>query len=302
MSNRTIRHLERVAEEYGQGDADGALLWWELEKLEPADAAGMLLGLWDGDPAVYDSLPAPDLSGQWADGRTVRDILEAADPDPDAMTGEDMALTAAETYETAFSQKVESQAARTLRALLDLEREAGAVCEDCLSEIANGDEREGEDAAERITLADSVEHDWMAVGFRLELDYNAETGEGVAEFSWSACDLCGSRLGGSRHRIAALAVIPWRKTVEAIAAGRYVRGRADMDPLGDLVENPHAWPGGYTRVLIMSDGGTLCRACALENVEEIRGSTGGDGWCAFGVDCLEGGDTVTCDHCYREVR
>jgi hypothetical protein len=31
---------------------------------------------------------------------------------------------------------------------------------------------------------------------------DAETGEGIDEFSWSRCDGCGSTLGGERHRLA----------------------------------------------------------------------------------------------------
>jgi len=31
---------------------------------------------------------------------------------------------------------------------------------------------------------------------------DSESGEGIDEFSWRFCDGCGSRLGGSRHRLA----------------------------------------------------------------------------------------------------
>ena len=36
---------------------------------------------------------------------------------------------------------------------------------------------------------------------------DSETGEGIDEFSWRSCDGCGSRLGGSRHRLA----IHWKE-------------------------------------------------------------------------------------------
>lgn len=33
---------------------------------------------------------------------------------------------------------------------------------------------------------------------------DSETGEGIEEFSWSACEGCGSSLGGARYRLALL--------------------------------------------------------------------------------------------------
>ncbi len=41
-------------------------------------AVQILVGIDDGDPEILDSLPAPDLSGQWADGYSPRDLFEDA--------------------------------------------------------------------------------------------------------------------------------------------------------------------------------------------------------------------------------
>jgi hypothetical protein len=38
----------------------------------------LLLGIMDGDPAVLDQFPGPDLSGEWADETSASDVLDAA--------------------------------------------------------------------------------------------------------------------------------------------------------------------------------------------------------------------------------
>ena len=39
-------------------------------------------------------------------------------------------------------------------------------------------------------------------GYDLADDTDSETGEGLEDFSWSACEGCGSPLGGARARLA----------------------------------------------------------------------------------------------------
>lgn len=107
------------------------------------NAAALLSGLNAGDPAVEDGMPYLDLSGQWADGTTDRDVLreiEAWANRVDASAGDfvyavgvaygsaagnsealETATALVETYRDAFNQavseKIETDAIATLRAI-----------------------------------------------------------------------------------------------------------------------------------------------------------------------------------------
>jgi hypothetical protein len=89
-------------------------------------ATAVLRGIADGDPAMLDGLPAPDLSGQWADTLTgpalVADALAAAGiPDADVMARASAApmpfvdwfSDVCDAYESAFSDAVTAEIERT---------------------------------------------------------------------------------------------------------------------------------------------------------------------------------------------
>lgn len=70
----------------GHEAGHSAAAWWQQDVLGgrasasadiKATALATIKGIDDGDPAVLDALPSADLSGQWSDGDTVRDIYEA---------------------------------------------------------------------------------------------------------------------------------------------------------------------------------------------------------------------------------
>jgi hypothetical protein len=78
-----------------------------------------------------------------------------------------------------------------------------SVCEDCLLITANG---EASPDCKDDTLMDyesAVEHEvagrnaYFCVG--VDPTDDDPEGDGYDEFSWHACELCGSTLGGSRH-------------------------------------------------------------------------------------------------------
>jgi len=72
-------------------------------------------------------------------------------------------------------------------------------CTDCLYVEANGyDDSLSTERNEEVATAIAN------VGGQLVSDYDSETGDGIREFSWRPCDICGSPLGGSRHRFAVL--------------------------------------------------------------------------------------------------
>lgn len=66
-------------------------------------------------------------------------------------------------------------------------------CQDCLMYLANGDLSDcPDDVAE--SLPGKIEERWPAGHL-----VTTSTEETDLEFSWRACDCCGSQLGGSRH-------------------------------------------------------------------------------------------------------
>jgi hypothetical protein len=71
------------------------------------------------------------------------------------------------------------------------------ACQDCLLYVANGDIPEDRDADEfEADIEATVGHpSGMISCGDSDLD---------DEFSWSACECCGSRLGGSRHQLVCL--------------------------------------------------------------------------------------------------
>lgn len=97
----------------GRNAGRNAAEWYVMEtfggRVNPPhdveNARGILRGIEDGDPAVLDTLPYPDLSGEWADTLTGPQLVEDAyypnDPDMDAFTD------ICDAYETAFSQESE---------------------------------------------------------------------------------------------------------------------------------------------------------------------------------------------------
>jgi hypothetical protein len=68
------------------------------------------------------------------------------------------------------------------------------ACQDCLFYVANSDEPEDRDIEADIVAETGYHSGRMACG-----DSDKDH-----EFSWSACECCGSRLGGSRHHLVLL--------------------------------------------------------------------------------------------------
>lgn len=98
-----------LGEQHGTNSAE----WWIQENIggrasgDTVERARVILeGIDDSDPAVLDGLPFLDLSGQWADGRTVSDVLADLDVDfldPDS----DVAQEVVDAYRDGFDTAVE---------------------------------------------------------------------------------------------------------------------------------------------------------------------------------------------------
>ena len=77
-----------------------------------------------------------------------------------------------------------------------------------------------------------------------------------------------------------------------------------MEPvqiLKDTLRHPYAWPGGYAKLLVTSDGGCVCPKCAYDNYAHVLDSTKktiGDGWNVVGVllECDTDAEGF-CDNC-----
>ncbi len=78
--------------------------------------------------------------------------------------------------------------------------EEGMCCTDCILLLANG---ECGDNAETEAVQACIAA--FRPGVRSEYLVCTSTEETDVEFSWSPCECCGSRLGGSRHSFARLA-------------------------------------------------------------------------------------------------
>jgi hypothetical protein len=128
--DRALAHAAAEGTRAGQNAAG----WYVMDTLggrvtgdvRPA-ARAILRGIEDGDPAVMDTLPYPDLSGQWADTLTgpqlVTDALMAAGYAGAYATqwrdaGMDWLAPLCDAYESAFSTAVESAISTAAREVL----------------------------------------------------------------------------------------------------------------------------------------------------------------------------------------
>lgn len=72
-----------------------------------------------------------------------------------------------------------------------------------------------------------------------------------------------------------------------------------VDQFNKELESPYAWPGGYPRYFIMSDGDALSFKAAKENADLIReaiASNSNNGWRVVAVDINWEDHWLTCAH------
>lgn len=73
-----------------------------------------------------------------------------------------------------------------------------------------------------------------------------------------------------------------------------------------LKHGPYAWPGGYPTYFVMSDGGTLCHSCALQEGKRItaairEGLGNRDDWSVEAQDVNWEDPALYCDHCGSRI-
>lgn len=124
---------------------------------------------------------------------------------------------------------------------------SGEMCVDCLVLLANGEtpaemsERETEEWLAAIDRAWPESEGWHLAPACGE---DCEGG-----FSWSSCDVCGSRLGGDRHDVAA-----WRTVAADDYLGKMVAGYVECASWADPPTTEHDWDYGR-------DGRAAIRQC-----------------------------------------
>lgn len=121
--------MEAKAREIGAEHGNSAAQWWEQDAIggrttgDPTPTATRVLrGIEDGDPEIYDSLPSPDLSGQWADSYTSNSLIEDCASEVDIELGDERLVDGAsdlcDAYEEAFRDACEAEIVRQCKAAL----------------------------------------------------------------------------------------------------------------------------------------------------------------------------------------
>ena len=82
--------------------------------------------------------------------------------------------------------------------------------------------------------------------------------------------------------------------------------RDAVNILKDVIRQPYAFPGGYEKVIVTTDGGIICHKCAKEEYYNMLHSTRGgycDGWAVDSVSVVDSDevDSEYCCHCGREI-
>ena len=80
--------------------------------------------------------------------------------------------------------------------------------------------------------------------------------------------------------------------------------REVLKTLHSVARNPYAWPGGYGRRLVLTDGEVLCHDCVQSNYAELyRATRDGErnGWAVAGEYIPWEGPADYCAHCGAEL-
>jgi hypothetical protein len=118
MTSTDIDPFVAKAREIGAQHGRNAASWVEVS--DGGTARRILQGIEEGDPEILDGLPSADLSGQWADGFTVAQLVAEVDAPAD---NEDdlipLSQTLADVYVEAFSEGAEHAVTAACLGFLD---------------------------------------------------------------------------------------------------------------------------------------------------------------------------------------
>jgi hypothetical protein len=83
------------------------------------------------------------------------------------------------------------------------------------------------------------------------------------------------------------------------------RIRTSINAVKDMIRAPYAWPGGYSKVLVMSDGESMCAQCVKENYKLIlratRDNDSRSGWAALYEAVHWEGAPLQCANCNQDM-
>lgn len=68
-----------------------------------------------------------------------------------------------------------------------------------------------------------------------------------------------------------------------------------------IAHEPFAWPGGYPRYAVTTDGAALCPSCCQQEEQSIATTTGSDGWCVVASAINWEDADLRCDHCSAAI-
>lgn len=83
-----------------------------------------------------------------------------------------------------------------------------------------------------------------------------------------------------------------------------MKNQPEIRAAKELARNPYAWPGGYPKHAVMSDGECCCAACIKENFPIVaRATRDGDrsGWALSAVEINWGDTDITCANCGQAI-
>lgn len=127
------------------------------------------------------------------------------------------------------------------------ERHEGEMCADCLMLLASGETPTEMSERETEEWLAAIDRAWPeSEGWHLAPAYGDDC-EG--SFSWSSCDVCGSKLGGDRHPVSA-----WRTVADDEYLGEMVAAYVACALWADPPTTEHDWDYGR-------DGRAAIRQC-----------------------------------------
>lgn len=123
MTDREFNFLLAEAAQLGREAGKNAAAWWQQDAIggrvtrgERECAERTLKGMEDGDPMVIDSLPYPNLSGEWAGDPTPQSLMEELDCEDSTTPEEQSELCCA--WEDASGAAVAGEIERLCREFL----------------------------------------------------------------------------------------------------------------------------------------------------------------------------------------
>lgn len=117
MDDIKREEMMKRAHDIGAEHGKAAASWVFSGNTDPSEYVKMLTMIEDGDPEMWDALPQPDLSGEWADGFSSWDLMKEVGLKE---LGDDDDYDVCEEYEMGYNDAVVDEVSRVCRYHLGL--------------------------------------------------------------------------------------------------------------------------------------------------------------------------------------